>query len=338
MKFVFCLWGLPSGGAVDTAWRRLATLFEVAGADVDLSISGMSIYEFSRHNWKAMRSECCIVCATVWQVLLVKLFTLGSKVKIVYWVQGLVAEEAYLKNKSLVKLQFLKVFERVSFRFSCMYIYVSPFMQDFFSKRYPLSRKKKSLIVPCLSDLSPDLNVIRPTSSFCYLGGMAAWQKFDEVVRVMNGVVAMLPGATFNIATKDLDICKEFLNRLASPELLAVTTVRSLAKKSEIETFLSAQEFGFLIRDDNSINNVASPIKLAEYLSCGVNVITTEAVKSYVDLVRDAGYVINLSKKIDSGDGRCFKYKGAKVALDVFKKNFSQDSALAAVKNFLRVP
>lgn len=335
MNFVFCLWGLPSGGAEDTAWRRLASLFSAAGAGVEFAVPGRSLSALFRCNWKALREEQYIVCATIWQILLVKLFTFGTNVKVVYWVQGLVAEESYLKNKSKVKLWILRFLERISFYFSSQYIYVSPFMQDFFAKRYPFCCKRQALVVPCISDLSCDLGADRAKNSFCYLGGMSIWQKFDSVVRIMNGVVASLPGVTFNVATKDIAVCEEILNRMASPELLAVTKLRSFSKKYEIESFLSAQEFGFLIRDDNSINNVASPIKLAEYLSCGVNVITTEAVKSYVDLVRDAGYVIDLSKQITERD--CgFVYKGSEVSLRVYKYHFSRMSAVEDVKGFLK--
>ena len=49
------------------------------------------------------------------------------------------------------------------------------------------------------------------------------------------------------------------------------------------------------------VNHVAAPIKFLEYLSCGVNVIMTDAVPSYAKLVKEnsAGTVVDIkSNKI----------------------------------------
>jgi hypothetical protein len=62
-----------------------------------------------------------------------------------------------------------------------------------------------------------------------------------------------------------------------------------------MECFLSKFEYGFLLREECVVNNVSSPIKLAEYLACGVNVIMSSSIKSYYPIVKlyNAGLVLN---------------------------------------------
>ncbi|TOP40740.1 hypothetical protein, partial [Vibrio parahaemolyticus] len=47
-------------------------------------------------------------------------------------------------------------------------------------------------------------------------------------------------------------------------EFLNDIVITSIEDRHEMENFLSSMEFGVLLREDNMINNVASPIKLAE--------------------------------------------------------------------------
>ena len=336
MRLVFCMWGVPIGGAVETAWKRLASLFVASGSDVCFDFFGSSFFDVYQASWRDLRKERYIVCATIWQVLLVRVLTAGTGVRIIYWVQGLVAEEAYLKNSSILKLNLLLIAERTSFFLASSYIYVSEFMEEFYRKRYPFSAKKKYLVVPCVSDLVINKSVFRNKNSYCYLGGMSAWQRFDAVIKIMNGVVRSSSLVSFSVATKDVDVCREMLSIHASKELLAVTTVRSLNGKEEVERFLSSQQFGFLLRDDNSINNVASPIKLAEYLSCGVNVISTRALKSFSSIIIDAGYLVDLSKGESAGLQQVFEYRGEDLPLSAYERYFSYASAVSGVRSFIK--
>ncbi|MBS1141073.1 MAG: hypothetical protein H6R13_2526 [Proteobacteria bacterium] len=335
MKSVFCTWGIRTGCAVDTAWRRIRTIFEISGAEFGYVLRGVSTADLFKANWSQIRRAEKIYCATIWQVFIVYIISFGSGAEIVYWVQGLVAEENYLKKKSRFRYFVLLCLEKAGFNFASSFIFVSEFMRDFYFRRYPSARGKRSLVIPCVSDLNASRDIQRIEDSYCYLGGMSAWQKFDVVVRIMNMVVDNNPGSTFYVATRDIQICESVLRAIASPRLLNVTSVCTLNGDEEVSRFLSGVEFGFLIRDDNLVNNVSSPIKLAEYLSCGVSVITTDALRSYADSVREAGYVIQPEVFLSSPAIDCFRYKGELAAIEVHRRLFSQSSVLAAVRGFL---
>ncbi|WP_432260469.1 hypothetical protein [Cupriavidus sp. TMH.W2] len=178
-------------------------------------------------------------------------------------------------------------------------------------------------------------NVYRNPFSYCYLGGMAPWQNFEIIVRLMSGVVRGNPEAFFSVATKEVEECWKILSSVASDELLGKVKVVSLSKKSEVQDFLSSQQFGFLIRDDHVINNVSSPIKLAEYLSCGVNVVTTNAIRSYSPVLGVAGHIIEFSSEADVILVGEFSYPGSDVSIGVFERHFSVKSAMNAIEVFL---
>jgi glycosyltransferase involved in cell wall biosynthesis len=43
------------------------------------------------------------------------------------------------------------------------------------------------------------------------------------------------------------------------------------------------------MRHDNTVNNVASPVKVGEYLACGLPVILTRGIGDYSDMLPAAG-------------------------------------------------
>jgi glycosyltransferase involved in cell wall biosynthesis len=57
--------------------------------------------------------------------------------------------------------------------------------------------------------------------------------------------------------------------------------------QSKVHDYLSVCDFGFLLRDDSPVNNVASPTKFAEYSLVGIPTIISETVGDYSALVKE---------------------------------------------------
>ena len=62
----------------------------------------------------------------------------------------------------------------------------------------------------------------------------------------------------------------------------------------EVLKELRKYDFGFLLRDDNIVNNTASPIKFLEYVSNGVIPIMSDGIGDYSRLVHDKKIGITL--------------------------------------------
>lgn len=337
LSIKFCYYGISRESAVFTALLRLHSLFKSHGV---LATGGLKVDRISlirKKDISCMRGCDYVVCANIWQIFLVRIILIGSKAKIIYWVQGLVAEESYLKKKSHMRYVMLRALELIAFKLSYAYIYVSQYMKLYYRDRFKFTYKSKYLVLPCISDLVMPTSEKRVPDSYCYLGGMAGWQKFETVVMIMNRVISQNPDASFGVATKEIRVCNDILYKMASPDLLKKTTLCSLSGNSEVAQFLARHEFGFLIRDDVPVNNVSSPIKLAEYLSCGVNPITTNAIKSYAPHIGGAAYLVNIDDVLRSDNKIVFHYKGEAAALSVYMKFFSNDSVDEEFKMFLNL-
>lgn len=80
------------------------------------------------------------------------------------------------------------------------------------------------------------------------------------------------------------------------------------------------------------VNQVAAPIKFLEYLSCGVNVIMTNAVPSYAKLVEDniVGTVVDMSAENITIN----PYNPN--AKEIYKKYFNREAYVGKYKCLLR--
>ena len=80
------------------------------------------------------------------------------------------------------------------------------------------------------------------------------------------------------IRRQDHCIAKEFIENLNLKDndylLLNVP-------HEEVNGFLNASDLGILLREDHTLNKVASPGKLGEYLSTGLTVLTTKHIGLY---------------------------------------------------------
>ena len=63
----------------------------------------------------------------------------------------------------------------------------------------------------------------------------------------------------------------------------------------EVNSYLNAADAGFLLREQNPLNEVASPTKFAEYCLTGLPVIMQNTVKDAFEMARSLGNLIELT-------------------------------------------
>ena len=66
-------------------------------------------------------------------------------------------------------------------------------------------------------------------------------------------------------------------------------------QSNEVPKYLLAADYGLLIRENTVTNQVASPVKFAEYLACGLPVIISRNLGDYSEFVtkNNCGYLLN---------------------------------------------
>ena len=68
-------------------------------------------------------------------------------------------------------------------------------------------------------------------------------------------------------------------------------------KREDVGKYLQAADLGLLIRKNSFVNDIASPIKFAEYISCGVPVFTANNQSDSTRFVKNygIGFIANIN-------------------------------------------
>jgi glycosyltransferase involved in cell wall biosynthesis len=116
-----------------------------------------------------------------------------------------------------------------------------------------------------------------------YCGSMHAWQLPEMGFRLFRLIQRLAPEAHYLILTTQPERMKALAARhgLGTEE---ATVVR--VPHEEVPRYLAAGDVGLLLRERSLVNEVASPVKFAEYLAAGLPVILTEGIGDFSELVR----------------------------------------------------
>jgi hypothetical protein len=110
---------------------------------------------------------------------------------------------------------------------------------------------------------------------FVYSGSVAGWQSFDILYKFVSGILdSDRKVKLLFLSDVDPNIIKlqdEFKERVICKKV----------KPIEVPFYLQAADYGLLIREESLTNLVASPVKFAEYLACGLAVIISENLGDY---------------------------------------------------------
>jgi glycosyltransferase involved in cell wall biosynthesis len=120
----------------------------------------------------------------------------------------------------------------------------------------------------------------------CYSGGLAIWQRVADIISLFESLARYDSNYQFLFLTKEAKTLQEWLRK---SELARNRYVVESCTQETIYRYLSAADAGIIMRKDTVVNNVASPIKVGEYLGCGLPLILTKGIGDYSDLLPKAG-------------------------------------------------
>lgn len=198
-----------------------------------------------------------------------------SDAKLIYDFRGISSEELALKKRSLWKINIMKKIESYIYKRADSICTVSNQLRNYLNERFG---ERHINVFPCLYSGSAVENDSRNEFSFCYVGGLSAWQSFDKVVNAFEVIYRMDERSSLTVCTNEVDLATSMLSSSSIPN--HAYTVKSLPHEEVIKE-LSKHKYGFLLRDDNIVNKTSSPIKYFEYLSAGVIPILTPYVGDY---------------------------------------------------------
>jgi hypothetical protein len=178
---------------------------------------------------------------------------------------GAVPEEAELEPQSS-HTQQLKLLETWAVLEADALVHVTDRMRQHIVQKYPWTAAQQVVCPLFRWTARPTIPAEKRGNAIVYAGGTQPWQ---QVHRIVEHAVAALPFYRIVILTPDpMTFCRHFSTKgvVADGDRL---TVRS-AQPAEVWDVYAQSRFGILYREDNVINRVACPTKLAEYLHFGL--------------------------------------------------------------------
>lgn len=150
---------------------------------------------------------------------------------------------------------------------------------------------------------------------FIYSGSLAGWQSFDLLQRFISPLMTM-DSRIKMLFLSDLDE-----NILSLKGKFPNQVLCKRVKPEEVPQYLMAGDYGMLIREQSDTNKVASPVKFAEYLACGLNIIISKDLGDYTEFVRVNNCGINNSSEFHPKNiSLLIKQRNQGLALDNFTK------------------
>jgi len=157
-----------------------------------------------------------------------------------------------------------------------------------------VDRQRPRVVIGCCVDRSrfyfdPEVRARRRSALgldgkfvLCYCGGMAPWQRPDAIAELAAAVLSRMPDAHMLVVSREADVLvRDLVHAGVSSERI---TAREVSQE-EVPSCLMAADVGLLLRENTRTNQVASPVKFAEYLACGLPVILTPYIGDLGDLV-----------------------------------------------------
>ena len=202
-----------------------------------------------------------------------------KKWNIIFDFRGMISEESYLRHKNKYKRYMLRGLEFFAYKYADRIHTVSYSFKNYLIHGFG---EKNIKVYPCaintsLLKVKEDKKIL----NFIYLGSISSWQKFDETINLYKYIEQQIGNTKLTVITRQ----KKEAEKIIYDYNLKNIEIKSLTHEKVLED-LKNYDFGFLLRDNITVNNVASPIKFLEYISNGIIPIMTKGIGDYSDIAR----------------------------------------------------
>ncbi len=194
---------------------------------------------------------------------------INSPKKVILDVHGVVPEELALLKKRFLSFIF-SFCEKYILKRTTICIVVTTALQRHLTKKYT-NISCKFVLYPILPSHLEPISLIPATETeerltVIYSGNAQPWQNLDLMCKIISDNIASK--VCYIILTGQLETVKEILKNknLSGNPNLHVETV----KPNKLNYYYNKAHYGFILRDDIIVNNVACPTKMIEYMNAGI--------------------------------------------------------------------
>ncbi len=228
-----------------------------------------------------------------------KYYLRGYK-KIIIWQQGVTAEESYLRNHSRIRFCILNFIDCYMMKKAKIILYVSAELRSYYERRAKVSFWEKSVEMPCFND-HYDIDVLNhkdySIKTLAYVGSLDLWQCFEKTVETFKAIEESEPKAFFKVLTFQAEQAEKILKEHGIKNYV----VKSVPK-NEVRQELKDVSFGFIIRENITVNQVATPTKFSAYLAAGVLPIYSDCLSNFKQNNQKYDVSMDISDQTSIGD------------------------------------
>lgn len=210
-------------------------------------------------------------------------FSKIKKSKVCLELHGTFQEELTYKGEKFNPIIF-GLIEKMLLKWSKFIVFVSKPFEDYFLKKYPFISNAQRYIIPtCTSKvfehfdqsknelIKEKFQISNNDVVFVYSGSTEVWQKIDLMMSLIKKLIETNPNYKFFLLTANLDI---MIEKAKSNNIYPNKNINILhIPPEELGNYYSISHYGFVLRDEHILNEVASPTKLLEYLYFGLTPI-----------------------------------------------------------------
>ncbi len=224
----------------------------------------------------------------------------NHKQRTINWFQGIAPEELRLifgGVKGRIYYLLWSFFERFALKRSYANFFVSNEMQRHYKRKYGYS-SDNYLIMPCFNQ---DIRVESfnyknkyTNPSFVYAGSLSKWQCVDETLLLYKAIETENSYSSITLLTAEQEKGNSLLKKYGIKN-----GVVKYVPLNEINEELQKYKYGFLIRNDISINRVATPTKMNTYLANGIIPVYSNVIVDFIENIGEKKYAICLKNNDD---------------------------------------
>ena len=226
----------------------------------------------------------------------IKGFFLRPFCKTIFWSQGIDPEESMMREKNIFKYYLKSLIEYIALSLSSFKLFVSKAMLNHYKNKYNFNDKNYTTM-PCYNlhyseFAQKNLNRYE-YPSFVYAGSLSIWQNIEETLKVYKCLENQIQNSTLTLLTEEI----EKANNLIEEHNIKSAHVKYVDLR-DLNNELLKYKYGFLLRRDNLVNNVATPTKMNSYLACGLIPIFTDAITDYKDQINLKDFSLRISSDL----------------------------------------
>lgn len=215
----------------------------------------------------------------------------------ILWQQGATADESFMRNHSKLRYWILNMIDTFAMKKAKFILFVSEYMRMHYEKLSDESFSDKSYTMPCFNE-EYDESVYKhkdySKKVFTYVGSLDLWQCFDKTVTLYKQIEERVSNTFFKVLTFNVDEAKRILKEKGIRNYSV-----SCVPKDQVKQELLDATYGFILREDNMVNRVATPTKFSSYLAAGVIPIFSNCLLDFNQASNAYKYVLSIPQLYD---------------------------------------